>query len=407
MKYILILADGMADWPVPSLGGKTPLETAQLPNVNALARKGTVGLVQTVPEGIAPGSDVANLSVLGYDPKECYTGRSPLEAISIGVPLAEEDVTFRANVVTLSEDEPYAEKTMIDYSSDEITTEEARELIASLKEAFDNDTLMLHSGISYRHLLVWHGGVLGTDLTPPHDISDRKVTDYLPKGEGAEVLLPLMEKSYEILKNHPVNEARRARGLRPANSLWLWGAGTKPRLQNFTEKTGHHGTMISAVDLLKGIALGSGMESIDVPGATGNIDTNFKGKAEAALDAFSRGQDFVYLHMEAPDECGHRGEAENKVKSLELIDREVVGPIWEALKKSGEPFKLLFMPDHPTPLEIRTHVRDAVPFLLYDSEGTDAPFGRAYTEANAKESGIFVEKGHTLLDEFLKSKSKF
>ncbi len=400
MKYITFLCDGMADYPVESLGGKTPLAVADNPNMDALCRMGELGLVKTVAEHLSPGSDVANLSVMGYDPDIYYTGRSPLEALSIGVNLKDTDVTFRANVVTLSNDADYKDKTMLDYSSGEITTKEAHILINYLKENMSFDNICLHGGTSYRHLLVWDGGSTDVTLTPPHDISDRKVTDYLPKGEGADVLLEIMKKSYELLKDHPVNLDRIARGLNPANSLWIWGEGTKPMLSDFTEKYGIKGTMISAVDLLKGIANGTKMEVIEVEGATGNIDTNFDGKAAAAIDAFRRGTDFVYIHMEAPDECGHHGDTDGKIRSIELIDEKVIKPVVEYLKSTGEDFRVLITPDHPTPIALKTHVRDAIPFVIYDSR-KDTGLNLDYTEENAKSTGLYIEPGYKLMDKLL------
>ena len=398
MKYAVILGDGMADTPVPMLGGKTPLEAAEKPNMDLLAKRGELGLVKTVPDTCKPGSDVANLSVMGYDPARYYTGRSPLEAVSIGIPLKDSDRTFRCNLVTLSEEEPYAEKTMVDYSSDEISTPEADELIRAVDEALRTDLIRFHTSISYRHCMVWDGAPQDFTLTPPHDISDRKIADYLPRGSRADAVLAMMEKSYALLKDHPVNAARRARGLRPANSIWLWGDGSKPQLPAFREKYGVRGAMISAADLLKGIGICAGLRSIDVAGATGNIHTNFDGKAAAAIQALTQdGDDFVYIHVEAPDECGHRGETENKVRSIELIDEKIVGPLMRALE--GQPHSILVLPDHPTPLAIRTHSGDPVPYILYRTGGTGS--GLAYTEANAASAGVFVEPGHTLMDRFL------
>lgn len=400
MKYIVFLCDGMADYPIDALGGKTPLSVANNPNMDELARHGEIGLVKTVADHLSPGSDVANLSVLGYDPDIYYTGRSPLEALSIGVDLKDNDVTFRANVVTLSDEENYEDKTMVDYSSGEITTREAHELINYLKENMSFDDIELHGGTSYRHLVVWDGGSTNVTLTPPHDISDKKVTEYLPKGEGADTLLAMMKKSHELLKNHPINKDRIARGLNPANSLWVWGEGTKPMLSEFSEKFGISGTMISAVDLLKGIAAGAKMQIIEVEGATGNIDTNFDGKAAAAIKAFENGTDFVYIHMEAPDECGHHGDTDDKIRSIELIDEKVIKPVVEYLKSTREDFRVLITPDHPTPIALKTHVRDAVPYVLYDSR-KDSNLGLDYTEENAKETGIYIEPGHTLIERLL------
>ena len=400
MKYIVFLCDGMADYPIEALSRKTPLAVANNPNMNELARHGELGLVKTIAEHLSPGSDVANLSVLGYDPDVYYTGRSPLEALSIGVDLKNEDVTFRANVVTLSDEENYEDKTMLDYSSGEITTAEAHELINYLKENMSFDDISLYGGTSYRHLVVWNGGSTNVTLTPPHDISDKKVTEYLPKGDGADTLLAMMKKSHELLSNHPINKERIARGLNPANSLWIWGEGTKPMLSAFYEKFGLTGTMISAVDLLKGIGAGAKMQVVEVPGATGNIDTNFDGKAQAAIKAFEGGTDFVYIHMEAPDECGHHGDTDDKIRSIELIDKKVIKPVIDYLKSTQDDFRVLITPDHPTPIALKTHVRDAIPFVLYDSR-KDTNLNLDYTEENAKETGLYIEPGHTLIEKLL------
>ncbi len=398
MKHIVILLDGAADTPVAELGGKTPLEIAKKPNIDRLAALGEMGMVTTVPEGLPPGSDVANLAVFGYDPMKYYTGRSPLEALSMGVHLELTDTTFRTNVVTLSEDEPYEEKTMIDYSSDEITTEESTQLIAAVNEALRTEEYEFFPGISYRHLMVWHNKENKFNLTPPHDISDRKVTEYLPQDK---ILLDLMKKSYEVLKNHPVNIARKERGLRPANSIWIWGNGTKPNLATFDELYGVRGSVISAVDLIKGIGTGAGLNVVDVIGATGNVHTNFDGKAEAAVAELKNGADFIYVHLEAPDEAGHRHEIDNKVKAIELIDKKIVAPILAYLKASGEDFSMLLMPDHPTPLAIRTHTSDPVPYILYRSNVCgDAP-ETSYTEENARKTGIITERGYTLMSKLL------
>ena len=401
MKYVIFLGDGMADYPCDSLGGKTPLDVANKPNIDALCHAGETGLVKTVDDQLPPGSDVANLSVMGYDPMQYYTGRSPLEALSIGVPLKDTDVTFRVNVVTLSEEESFCEKTMVDYSSGEITTQEAHELIDYVKETLQYENISFHGGTSYRHLMVWDGGSTNVDLTPPHDISDRKISAYLPKGDGAELILKIMEDSNRILADHPINKSRVARGLNPANTFWAWGAGTKPMLDDFKEKYGVHGTMISAVDLLKGIGFGSGMDVVEVEGATGNLDTNFDGKAQAAIDALKNGTEFVYIHMEAPDECGHHGDLEGKIKSIELIDEKVVGPVVAYLKSTGEAFRILVTPDHPTPIKLKTHVHDAIPFVIYDSERENST-ELSYNETNAKSTGLFIEPGYKLMERFLK-----
>ncbi len=398
MKHIVILLDGAADTPVAELGGKTPLEVAHKPNIDRLAAMGEMGMVTTVPENLPPGSDVANLAVFGYDPLKYYTGRSPLEALSMGVHLELSDTTFRTNVVTLSEDEPYEKKTMIDYSSDEITTEESTQLIAAVNEALKTNEYEFFPGISYRHLLVWHNKENNFKLTPPHDISDRKVTQYLPKDS---ILLDLMKKSYDILKDHPVNIARKERGLRPANSIWIWGNGTKPNLATYSQLYGVKGSVISAVDLIKGIGTGAGLNVVDVIGATGNVHTNFDGKAEAAICELKSGADFIYVHLEAPDEAGHRHEIDNKVKAIELIDEKIVAPILNYLEGSGQDFSMLLMPDHPTPLAIRTHTSDPVPYILYKSDVCGKATETSYTEANAKATGIVTKHGYTLMGRLL------
>lgn len=401
MKYIVVLGDGMADYAVSEFGGKTVLETAEKPNMDYMSEHGELGLVRTVLDGMKPGSDVANLSVMGYDTRKCYSGRSPLEAASIGVKLKDNDVTFRANLVTLSDEENYADKTMLDYSAGEITTEEASQLIEAVEKELCTDKIHFYSGVSYRHLLVWEGGSLDVSLTPPHDISDKKITDWLPKGENADKLLELMEKSEKILKNHPVNQKRVKEGKNPATSIWVWGEGSKPRLEKFRDKYGLKASVISAVDLIKGIAICADMKSIDVEGATGNWDTNFDGKARAAFDTLTKdGADLVYIHMEAPDECGHQGNAEKKKLSVELIDEKVVGFLRKQLADAGIEYKMLILPDHPTPISLKTHVSDPVPYVIYSSK-EDGGSGLCYTEANAEKTGIYIDKGHELMRHFI------
>lgn len=401
MKYIVVLGDGMADWKLDDLGGKTPLQYAEKPHIDALAAHAEVGLCRTVPEGFKPGSDVANLSVMGYDPHECYTGRSPLEAVSIGIDLKDTDVTLRCNLVTLSDEEKYEDRRMLDYSAGEISTAEARQLIESLKKEFDSSDFTLYAGVSYRHCLVAHGGVCGHTLTPPHDITGKPIRDFLPQGPQAELYLRMMKRSADILKDHPVNAARRAAGKNPANSAWFWGEGTKPALENFREKFGKRGGVISAVDLVKGIGILAGMKVIEVEGATGNYDTNFAGKADAALHALLQdGLDFIYIHMEAPDECGHQGDIAHKVYSIEQIDSRVVARLTEGLRKAGEDFRMLICPDHPTPIAVRTHVAAPIPYLLFDSrKQVSGP--SSYDEESAKQTGIFIEKGWELMKRLL------
>lgn len=400
MKYILILGDGMADYPISQLNNKTPLQYAKKPHIDFLAQNAEVGTVKTIPDGIPPGSDAANLSVMGYNPRVYYTGRSPLEAASMGIDLSDTDVAIRCNLVTLSEDEEYDQKTMIDYSSDEISSEEAKELIYEINRHFKNDSICFYPGISYRHCMVWKNGYTGLKLTPPHDILEKKITNYLPSGENTEILLDMMIKSYDILKDHPVNKARVSRGLRPANSIWLWGEGKKPSIPKFYDKYKLNGSVISAVDLIKGIGILAGFRNVEVEGATGNIDTNFYGKAQAALKELESGQDFVYLHIEAPDECGHRHEIENKVKSIELIDDRIVGPIIEGLEKYDD-YRILILPDHPTPLSLRTHTAEPVPFLLYQKTNPKKSGVTGYDELQAAKTGIIFNDGYKLMDHFI------
>lgn len=401
MKYLVMLCDGMADEPNEALGNSTPMEKANKPCMDSLAAKAEVGIVKTVAEGLKPGSDVANLSVLGYEPAVYYSGRSPLEAASIGIDLKDTDVTLRCNLVTLSDEEDYEKKTILDYCADDISSEEAKILIEYIQEKLGNDKFRFYPGVSYRHCLVWsngnpHPGV----LTPPHDITGKVITDYIPKGEAVDELYDLMKKSYDLLKDHPVNKARIARGKRPANSVWLWGEGTKPLLDNFSEKFGKKGSMISAVDLLKGIAICAGMNSVDVEGATGYLDTNFDGKCKAAIEEFKKGADLVYIHVEAPDECGHRGEIENKVKAIEMIDEHILAPVVEFLKDYDD-FAVLVCPDHPTPLSIRTHTSTPVPYLIYDSKNEINSGVKVFCEKEARETGNYIEKGFTMMNYFL------
>lgn len=402
MKYIVMLGDGMADTPVPELDGKTPLEVANKPNMDFLAQHGKAGMVRTVPQGMPPGSDTANLSAMGYDPEIYYSGRSPLEAVSIGIDLVPEDVTFRCNLVTLSDAENYEDATMLDYSAGEISTAEAAELILYLNEQFQTAERQLYPGISYRHCLVLHHAQTGSLCTPPHDISLKPIREHLPRGRYGEQLLELMKRSRELLRDHPINRARIAAGKRPATSCWFWGEGTRPALTAFAQKFGVKGGVISAVDLIKGIGICAGLTSVEVDGANGNWDTNYKGKADAALELLQNGYDFVYIHVEAPDECGHRHEVENKIKSIEQIDAQILGRILPAMQAAKEPFALLLMPDHPTPLEIRTHTAEPVPFVLYHSEREGAlPIAR-YTEALAAQTGWYVPKGCQLMELLLR-----
>lgn len=400
MKYVVVLCDGMADYPVPALGGKTPMMVAKKPHIDALAAKAEVGLVRTVAPGLKPGSDVANMSVLGFDPHRFYTGRSPLEAASIGIDMKDSDVSLRTNLVTLSDKgEPFADKVIEDYCADDISTGEAHQLIEAVQAAFGGGEYDFYTGVSYRHCLIWHGGTteLG-NMTPPHDITGKVIGPHLSTAETARPLLEMMEKSFDLLKDHPVNKARVAAGRRPANCIWLWGEGKRPALRPFEALYGIKGGMVSAVDLLKGIANCAGMEVAEVPGATGYIDTDFEGKAKAALDLLTR-NDLVYVHFEAPDECGHRNEPENKVKAIEMIDSRVL-PILEEGLEQYEDCKILLLPDHPTPIVTRTHASDPVPYLLYQKSAPKTGVD-TINEETAKATGIYMENGPAMMPHFL------
>lgn len=401
MKYVVLLCDGMADTPSDILGGKTPMEAAHKPTMDKLAKAGEVGLVKTVPDGFSPGSDVANLSVLGYDPADCYTGRSPLEAANIGIDLKDDDVALRCNLVTLSEDEPYEQKTILDYCAGDIHTEQADKIVCAVQDAFGGGEFDFYTGTAYRHCLVWHHGQTHIKkLTPPHDITGSVIGEYLPADPKAAPLLDMMKKSFDLLHEHPVNKERIAAGLSPANAIWLWGNGTRPKLDNFETRFGVKGAMVSAVDLLKGIARLNGMTVCEVKGATGYIDTDFEAKMNAAYDALANGHDLVYIHLEAPDECGHRGETENKVKAIEEIDRRVLTPLLEKLDGLDD-YAVLVCPDHPTPLAVRTHTSEPVPYLLYQS-GQDRRSGiDSFTEKSAKATGHFLPKGDMLMKRLL------
>lgn len=395
MKYIVVLGDGMADESIEALGGKTIIEYANTPCLDRLSKVSEIGMVHTIPEGMSPGSDTANLSVLGYDPKKYYSGRSPLEALSIGVPMAETDIALRCNIVTISDDDvAFEEKTIIDHSADEISTEDCAVLLNAVKEQLESEMYHFYVGTSYRHCLIWnHGEVVS--LTPPHDVLTQKIGQYLPSDA---VLLDMMKKSYEILKDHPLNIERKAKGLNPANCCWFWGAGTKPMLSSFEEKTGKKGMMISAVDLLKGIAVGAGMGVANVEGANGGLHTNYEGKTDAAIKALlTEGYDFAYIHVEAPDEMGHQGSMERKIQAVENLDERVIKRLTDALNEQKVEYRLLVLPDHPTPIRVRTHTADNVPYLLFDS--TDAKSNDLlYNEKDAAKSGILIDEGYTLID---------
>lgn len=395
MKYVVVLGDGMADWPMESLGGGTPLSCAKTPVMDALAKVSEIGTVATIPEGMAPGSDTANLSVMGYDPRRYYTGRSPLEALSIGVDMKDTDVVYRCNLVTLTEeDAPYEEQTILDHSSDEISTEDAAVLLRDVCRELENETYRFYTGTSYRHCLVWDRGQV-LELTPPHDVLERKIGEYLPHDE---TLLYMQKRSYEILKNHPLNIRRKEQGLNPANSFWFWGAGTKPILTSFEDIYHKKGVMISAVDLLKGIAAGAEMDSIQVEGANGGLNTNYEGKAEAAVKALTeRGYDFAYIHVEAPDEMGHQGSVEKKIRSIEYLDQRLIRLVKEGLDASGEDYRMLILPDHPTPIKVRTHVAEPVPYLLYDSTALGDHTWH-YNEEEAAKSGNTVAHGWDMMN---------
>ncbi len=399
MKYIVVLGDGMADLPIESLDGKTPLEYAKTPTLDALAKVSEIGMTNMIPKGMKPGSDTANLGVMGYDPQKYYTGRSPLEALSIGVPMKDTDVAIRCNVVTLSEEQvDYVDKIMIDHSSDEISTKEAGILLQAVKEELENEYYQFYVGTSYRHCLIWNEGSV-VELTPPHDILEKRVGDYLPEDN---VLRWMQRKSYEILSRHPLNMWRKSKGLKPANSIWFWGAGTRPALDSFEEKYGKKGAMISAVDLLKGIAVGAGMTPICVEGANGGLHTNYEGKAQAAVDALLKdGFDFAYIHVEGPDEMGHQGSVERKVQSIEYLDSRLIRLVKEQMDASGEPYRMLILPDHPTPICVRTHTAEDIPYLLYDSE-KEQSHEWTYCEKDAENSNKMVEKGHELMGYFLR-----
>ena len=394
MKYVVVLGDGMADWPMESLGGGTPLSCAKTPVMDALAKVSEIGTVATIPEGMAPGSDTANLSVMGYDPRKYYTGRSPLEALSIGVDMKDTDVVYRCNLVTLTEeDAPYEEQTILDHSSDEISTEDAAVLLRDVCRELENETYRFYTGTSYRHCLVWDRGQV-LELTPPHDVLERKIGEYLPHDE---TLLYMQKRSYEILKNHPLNIRRKEQGLNPANSFWFWGAGTKPVLTSFEDIYHKKGVMISAVDLLKGIAAGAEMDSIQVEGANGGLNTNYEGKAEAAVKALTeQGYDFAYIHVEAPDEMGHQGSVEKKIRSIEYLDQRLIRLVKEGLDASGEDYRMLILPDHPTPIKVRTHVAEPVPYLLYDSTALGDHTWH-YNEEEAAKSGNTVAHGWDMM----------
>ena len=406
MKIVVFLSDGMADHPLPELHGKTPMMQAHKPHMDRIAREGAAGMIQTIPDGIPPGSDTANMAVMGYDPVRYYTGRSPIEAVSMGIALEADDVAFRTNLVTLGTADSYEQRVMEDYSADEIGSDEAAALIEALNEELSDSQIRFHPGKSYRHCMVWKGGPLAADTTPPHDILTQRIGGHLPKGDGAERIRSLMRDSVGLFARHPVNLARAARGLHTADAVWVWGQGTRPSLPRVSDLYGLRGSVISAVDLIQGLGICAGLDVVEVPGATGNIHTDFAAKGRAAIAELDRGQDYVYLHVEAPDECGHRAERDNKILAIERIDREIIGPVWVWLEQhrqeTGEPYRLLSLPDHATPLALRTHTREPVPFALYDSERQQSPYhAESYDESACAKTGLSILEGHTLFGRFV------
>ena len=402
MKYLVLIPDGMADEPIAELGNLTPMQKANKPCMDTLAKVATVGTVSNVPDGMVPESDTANMAILSFDPKIYSKGRSPLEAVSMGIEMQPDETAYRCNVVTLSEEqERYEDRVILDHSADEITTEEADQLIQALEKELGNEFRRFYTGVSYRHCLIWENGNDRYNFMRPHDILGKTIGEYLPKVEdGGEEFLALMKKSYDILKDHPTNLARKERGLKPANSAWLWSPGKKPQLPSFKAKWNLNASVISAVDLIKGIGLCAEMESIDVVGATGNVHTNYKGKADAAIDAFARGKDLVYVHVEGPDESGHRAEIDNKIISVEKIDSEILSPVYDYLKQTGEAFKIMVLPDHPTPISKRTHTISPVPFFIYSSEEPREGV-QTFDEDSAKATGLYIQNGYTLMEHLI------
>ncbi|MDO8784737.1 MAG: cofactor-independent phosphoglycerate mutase, partial [Syntrophales bacterium] len=403
MKYLILLGDGMADYPLKELGGKTPLEFARTPYMDRIASEGTLGLVNTIPSGFLPGSDIANLSVLGYDPRKCYTGRGPLEAASMGVQLGNDDVAFRCNLVTIGTGEA---PVMEDFTSGHITSGEARQIIADLQRDLGTVEFQFYPGVSYRHLLVWRRGRESLETTPPHDITGKAINDYLPRGESAREINSLMQRSQEILFDHPVNRLRLSEGKKPAVSIWLWGQGRAPWIVPFAEKYHLTGGIISAVDLLKGIGVLAGLKVIHVEGATGYTDTNYLGKAEKALEAL-RELDFVFVHVEAPDEMGHEGNIEGKIRAIEDFDEKIVGAVLTGIN-SLYPFRVMIVSDHPTPISLMTHSSEPSPFAVLSSiAGENTGNAPAFGETSAKDTGIMVSPGYLIMDVFIKNWRKF
>ena len=403
MKYLVLIPDGMADEKIEALGGLTPMEKADKPCMDSLVKKSFVGMVSNVPAGMVPESDTANMAILSFDPKVYSKGRSPLEALSMGLTMRDEDTAIRCNFVTLTEEqENYEDRIITDNSADEISTAEADELVKAINAALCDDIKHLYTGLSYRHCLMWKTDMDKYDFTRPHDIIGQRIGDHLPReNDGGAEFLKIMKDSYDVLKDHPVNKARKARGLRPGNSIWLWSPGKKPQLPSFKDKWGLDATVISAVDLIKGIGICAGMKSVDVEGATGNVHTNYDGKAAAAINAFETGADYVYVHVEGPDECGHRAETDNKVLSIELIDKKILAPVYEYLVSTGEDFKIMVLPDHPTPVRLRTHTITPVPFFIYSSADEKQGVER-FDEESAERTGVYIPDGYTLMDILVK-----
>ncbi len=405
MKYVVLLGDGMADYPCQKLGGKTPLECALTPFLDQIAAQGTLGLVDTIPQGLPPGSDVANLSVLGYNPKETYTGRGPLEAASMGINLGPNDIAYRCNLVSIGEkntDQAF----MDDFTAGHISSAEAREIILDINKRINSSQYQFYPGVGYRHLLVWRNAAGSPQTTPPHDIPGKAIAPNLPSGDFAAEVNDLMRRVAEVLKDHPVNTRRLADNKKQANSIWLWGQGRKPQIVPLTQKYDLKGGMISAVDLLNGLGINAGLKPLRVEGATGYIDTNYEGKANMALDALNF-MDFVFLHLEAPDEMGHEGNAEGKIKAIEFFDEKIVGTILNNIGKLGD-YRILVLSDHPTPIDLKTHVGDPSPFAVLSSRKEEnLAAGRPFTEAAARESGILVSPGHLLMDKFIRGSAFF
>ena len=405
MKYIIILIDGMADYRIAELGNRTPLQYAKTPAMDDIAGNSEMGTVRTIPEGMAPGSDIANLTILGYDPGKYHTGRSPLEAASMGIDLSESDLVFRCNLVTLSGEDNYADKAMLDHSAGDISTDESAVLIEFINSKIGTEKIKFYPGVSYRHIIVWEDGTGGNTLVPPHDILGKKIAGFLPAGPDSSVLLDMMTRSSNLLNKHTLNKKRIKKGSNPANSIWIWGEGRKLKLDDFYKKYKLMGSIISAVDLLKGIGILAGLEPVEVKGATGTILTNFRGKANAAINELQSGKDFVYLHLEATDECSHHGNVKDKVKSIEIIDSKVIGPIKEAMDKQDTRYRMMILPDHYTPISVRTHTSEPVPFMIYDSGIRTGGEHRKFDEFTAKESGLYFQEGCRLADHFFKKES--